>query len=242
MRALIIDAEELFRLSLKEVISVSGPFTAIAEADSEVSFMTTTAQERNIDLVVIYPASIGPDSSNYLSLTRRLYPHAAIISFSSGESVHHSMRHGDVIILPRSTSVQQIVATIRSAMNLPPLTRSTTPNPSAPDVRPMLQGAPQQNQVDTSAQLECLARLSARQRQILLMTADGLANKEIAARLGIAEGTVKAHMHAIFKVLGVTNRTQAVVRYGNLAKPSQQQDESENYTASYSGGSYYEHV
>ena len=37
---------------------------------------------------------------------------------------------------------------------------------------------------------------------------------EIAEARGTAEGTVKAHMHAIFKVLGVSNRTQAVIRYG----------------------------
>jgi DNA-binding NarL/FixJ family response regulator len=61
-----------------------------------------------------------------------------------------------------------------------------------------------------------LSRLSFRQKQILAMAADGLPNKEIAARLGIAEGTVKAHMHAIFKVLDVSNRTQAVIKYSAI--------------------------
>ena len=61
-----------------------------------------------------------------------------------------------------------------------------------------------------------MRNLSRRQREIINMVADGLANKEIAARLGIAEGTVKAHMHAVFKALGVTNRTQAVVLYNRL--------------------------
>ena len=65
-----------------------------------------------------------------------------------------------------------------------------------------------------------LGRLSYRQKQILSMAADGLPNKEIAARLSIAEGTVKAHMHAIFKVLGVSNRTQAVIRYGAAGNAS----------------------
>ena len=63
--------------------------------------------------------------------------------------------------------------------------------------------------------------LSYRQKQILSMAADGLPNKEIAARLSIAEGTVKAHMHAIFKVLGVSNRTQAVIRYGAVGNANQ---------------------
>ena len=239
MQALIIDSEELFRLSLREVISVSGPFTAIAEADSEASFLTTTAQIRNIDLVIMYPASIGDESCNYLALIHRLYPSAAIISFSSSETIQHSIRHGDVTILPRSSSVEKIVATIRQVVNLPPLAGSRSANPSAPDVGRALQASPHTVAVDTSAQIECLARLSGRQRQILLMTADGLANKEIAARLGIAEGTVKAHMHAIFKVLDVTNRTQAVVRYGNLAQPKENSG-TENFSHPYESSAYYE--
>lgn len=220
MRALIIDAEELFRLSLKEVIFVSGPFTSIAEVDSESSFLATTAQIRDIDLVILYPASIGNDSNHYLTLTRRLYPNAAIISFSSSDSIQHSMQHGDVTILPRSSPVKKIVSTIRHALNLPRLEGTNPPNPRAPDVGDLLKANPSIEPMKTNAQTECLLKLSVRQRQILLMVADGLANKEIAARLDIAEGTVKAHMHAIFKHLDVTNRTQAVVLYANLAQPS----------------------
>lgn len=220
MRALIIDAEELFRLSLKEVILVSGPFTSIAEVDSESSFLATTAQIRNIDLVMLYPASIGNDCNHYLMLTRRLYPNAAIISFSSSKSVQHSMQHGDVTILPRSSPVKTIVSAIRQALNLPRLEGTNPPNPRAPDVGDLLKASPPKEPMKTSSQMECLLKLSVRQRQILLMVADGLANKEIAARLEIAEGTVKAHMHAIFKHLDVTNRTQAVVLYANLAQPN----------------------
>lgn len=238
MRALIIDAEELFRLSLKEVISVSGPFTSIAEVDSESSFLATTAQIRNIDLVILYPASIGNDSNHYLMLTRRLYPNAAIISFSSSDSIQHSMQHGDVIILPRSSTVKKIVSTIRQALKLPQMEGANSPNPKTPDVGSLLKTNPSPVPMKTSAQMECLLKLSVRQRQILLMVADGLANKEIAARLDIAEGTVKAHMHAIFKHLNVTNRTQAVVLYANLAQPNT----NANITSSpdlYEGRSYH---
>lgn len=218
MRALIVDAEELFRLSLKEVIFVSGPFTSIAEADSESSFLATTAQIRDVDLVILYPASIGNGSNQYLMLTRRIYPNAAIISFSSSNSIQHSMQHGDVTILPRSSPVRQIISTIRQALKLPQMEGENSPNPKIPDVGGLLKTNPSPVPMNTSAQMECLLKLSVRQRQILLMVADGLANKEIAARLDIAEGTVKAHMHAIFKHLDVTNRTQAVVRYANLAQ------------------------
>ena len=239
MRALIIDSEELFRISLREVISASGPFTSIVEADNEESFLKTTAQTRNIDLVIIYPASIGKNTSNYLTITRRLYPSAAIISFSSSETIQHSMMHGDVIILPRSSRVEKIVTTIRKAINLPPLPKTANAPSVTPDVRSLLNANSPQAENTTSAQMQCLLKLSNRQRQILLMTADGLANKEIAARLGIAEGTVKAHMHAIFKALGVTNRTQAVVRYGNLARPASDSNNDSSYQKHYEATSLY---
>ena len=56
-------------------------------------------------------------------------------------------------------------------------------------------------------------RITRRQQQVIGMVSEGLANKEIAARLGIAEGTVKAHVHTVFRALGTTNRTQAALAY-----------------------------
>lgn len=52
--------------------------------------------------------------------------------------------------------------------------------------------------------------LTPRQQVILTELASGRANKSIAHDLGISEATVKAHVSAIFRVLGVSNRTQAV--------------------------------
>jgi DNA-binding NarL/FixJ family response regulator len=51
--------------------------------------------------------------------------------------------------------------------------------------------------------------LSARQREILEMVVEGLSNAQIAARLYLSESTIKQHLRAVYKVLGVRNRTQA---------------------------------
>ncbi|WP_416223845.1 helix-turn-helix domain-containing protein [Synechococcus sp. CBW1107] len=48
---------------------------------------------------------------------------------------------------------------------------------------------------------------------VLVCLADGLTNNEIAAHLGITSGTVRIYLQTIFQKLGVTNRTQAVLRY-----------------------------
>jgi two-component system, NarL family, nitrate/nitrite response regulator NarL len=49
--------------------------------------------------------------------------------------------------------------------------------------------------------------LTARQQEVMLLVAQGLANKEIARRLNISEGTVKIHLHTIYHHLGLRNRT-----------------------------------
>ncbi len=61
------------------------------------------------------------------------------------------------------------------------------------------------------------AALSARQDQILGLIAQGRSNKEIAHYLGLSTGTVKQHVYALFRKLGVRNRTMAVVHAGAAA-------------------------
>jgi DNA-binding NarL/FixJ family response regulator len=53
--------------------------------------------------------------------------------------------------------------------------------------------------------------LSDREREVLLMVAEGLPNKLIAQRLAISEKTVKAHLTSVFRTIGVTDRTQAAL-------------------------------
>ncbi|MCB0964694.1 MAG: response regulator transcription factor [Acidimicrobiales bacterium] len=55
------------------------------------------------------------------------------------------------------------------------------------------------------------ARMTEREVEVLALVAEGLANKQIARRLGIAERTVKAHLTSIFQRIGVTDRTQAAL-------------------------------
>jgi DNA-binding NarL/FixJ family response regulator len=52
------------------------------------------------------------------------------------------------------------------------------------------------------------------------MLSDGLLNKQIAYELNVSEATIKAHMTAIFRKLGVKNRTQAVILLQQLESES----------------------
>jgi DNA-binding NarL/FixJ family response regulator len=53
--------------------------------------------------------------------------------------------------------------------------------------------------------------LSNREREILVLLAQGLSNAEISTRLWITEGTVKTHLHRVFTKLGCDNRVQAAM-------------------------------
>jgi DNA-binding NarL/FixJ family response regulator len=54
-----------------------------------------------------------------------------------------------------------------------------------------------------------IGEISARQREILELAAEGLSNAEIARRLYLSESTIKQHLRGVYKVLGVRNRTEA---------------------------------
>ena len=59
------------------------------------------------------------------------------------------------------------------------------------------------------------ANLSLRQQEILQLVAEGLTNAQIARRLFLSESTVKQHLRAAYKALGVKNRTEAAKRLSN---------------------------
>jgi DNA-binding NarL/FixJ family response regulator len=64
----------------------------------------------------------------------------------------------------------------------------------------------------TAAPPAAAVRLSGRQSQVFQLLLQGMPNKVIGARLDMAEGTVKAHMNSIFRVLGVRTRVEAILR------------------------------
>ncbi|MDB5738884.1 MAG: hypothetical protein JWO65_2552 [Sphingomonas bacterium] len=78
--------------------------------------------------------------------------------------------------------------------------------------------------VEATEARQRIAGLSGAQLRVLLALADGRLNKQIAGDLGVTEATIKAHMTAIFRKLGVNNRTQAILAMQPLlGKPAEEQ-------------------
>jgi DNA-binding NarL/FixJ family response regulator len=106
-------------------------------------------------------------------------------------------RAGARAVLPRSASADAIAAAVDAVaaglVVLPADALDGTLSTSAPPhVTPASQA------------------LTAREAQVLALLAEGLVNKQIAARLGISRHTVKSHLDALFHKLGVTTRAEAV--------------------------------
>jgi DNA-binding CsgD family transcriptional regulator len=72
--------------------------------------------------------------------------------------------------------------------------------------------------------MEMLASLSDREKQVLVLIAEGMTNKEISARLIISESTVENHTHHIYKKLRVSNRAQAVAHVLRLRSIHENED------------------
>jgi len=87
---------------------------------------------------------------------------------------------------------------------------SSTEVPPSTDVILVARSSRQSQVSDIAAAGARDAVLSKREREILALLADGLVNKQIAARLGISTNTVKTHLELLFDKLGVATRAEAV--------------------------------
>ena len=94
-----------------------------------------------------------------------------------------------------------------------PASRSSWPEAASSRAHP----APDDAANDLRKKLDSL---SGAQRRVLMALATGDLNKQIAADLGVSEATIKAHLSAIFRKLGVTNRTQAILMMRPLTEPA----------------------
>ena len=69
-----------------------------------------------------------------------------------------------------------------------------------------------------AVEMTLLRRLSVRERELVLLVAEGLSNKEIAGQLDISERTVETHVQSIFRKLGIRKRTRLAALVYKLQK------------------------
>ena len=129
-------------------------------------------------------------------------PVAIISSIDAPSTMQQAMRHGASGYIAKSAPMSAMVAAIRALLAggqvFPPEAFQDLPPSPSPDAAARI------------------AELSAAQLRVLRAAASGRANKQLAYELGISEPTVKTHFAQIFRKLGVTNRTQAILALQSL--------------------------
>ena len=143
-----------------------------------------------------------PDATGIEALEeiRAAYPDCPVAVISANLDPHmvrETVGLGSRGYIPKSSSIDEIGRAVTVVLNggvwFPDLSTLLVP---ADDTGP-----------------ESVARLSKSQRRVLAAAADGLDNKSIGTKLGIALPTVKSHMSECFRILGVRNRSEAILAF-----------------------------
>lgn len=209
MREVIIaDDHPLFRDALKRAVLQALPGANLVEADSVAVLQQRAEAHADADLLLLDLHMPGAQGFSALVNIRALYPGLPIIVVSAHEEpsvMRRAVAHGASGYIPKSVPMDTIVAAVRSVLDgdvwLPPESRGND--------------APLKS--DEAAAAARIAQLTPQQFRVMAMIAEGLLNKQIAWELGLTEATVKAHMTAIMRKLGVSNRTQVALAASHLS-------------------------
>ena len=207
IRVAIADDHAVVRHGLAQLLSTFVDVEFVGEAEDGEGAVALCVRERP-DVVLMDLEMPGVDG---IEATRRIkaeQPDIAVVvltSFSDRERILQAIDAGAAGYLLKDVEPAELERAIESAA------RGDAPlDPRA--ARAILR--------DRRAAAPA-AELSDRERQVLVLVAEGLPNKLIARRLDISEKTVKAHLTSVFKQIGVTDRTQAALwaeRHGLTAR------------------------
>jgi len=201
MRALIADDHELFRSGLRQLLVDALGAVEVREAETFDQAIDVLTNEGAGDLILVDLRMPGMSGAEALAALRDGFPDSKVAVVSAWEEraeILAALSAGVHGYIPKSLSSNEIAAAIRSILEggifVPPTLgrREPTATYNAPSV-----GSD---------------KLTLRQREVLNELLKGQASKEIAPSLDIAEGTVKIHLAAIYRALGVRTRAEAIAR------------------------------
>lgn len=211
MHTLLIDDHILFRQGLKFLLSDLDDNLIYYEADSLKQTLKINNLE-SISLVLLDYYLPGEEGLNTLSTLKKMID-APIVILSSEDNpaiIRKTIDEGASGFIPKSSNQDILIAALRLILAggtyLPPHVLQNYP-------------VPQENvevKSNQNTNKEFISSLSKRQLETLAMAIQGKTNKMIAREMKLAEGTIKAHLSASFRALGVNNRTEAVFAASKL--------------------------
>jgi DNA-binding NarL/FixJ family response regulator len=196
IRVLVVDDHRLVRAGLITLLEAAGDIEVAGEAaDGRQALEAARAVAPDVVLMDLsMPVLDGVAATRLLLEERPQARVVALTSFSDRQRVNDVLAAGAIGYLLKDSRPDELLAAVRSAAE-----------GHAP-LDPRVAGALLPGREPPAADL-----LSEREKQVLRLAAAGLANKQIARRLGISESTVKVHIGNIFRQIGVRDRTSAAL-------------------------------
>jgi len=205
MRVLVVDDHPLFREGLKVVLQdLADETDIVTQAGAEEALAAARAMD-DLDLVLLDLSMPGMNGFTAVQRFCREVPGVPVVIISAHEQpadVRRALSLGALGYIPKSTPPQVLLDALRLVLGggvyVPPLFLDTSRTHDAPPA-PGADPEPRDGE------------LTERQGDVLVLLSQGKSNKLIARELELSEKTVKSHVTALFRALGVVNRTQAAI-------------------------------
>ncbi|MEU8235480.1 response regulator transcription factor [Actinoplanes sp. NPDC048967] len=205
IRVLLADDDRLIRTAIDAILRTTDGVELVAQAaDGRAAVELTVRHRPDVALLDIRMPVL--DGLAALREIRRVAPGVRVVvltTFGEDEYVAEALRAGAAGFLLKESAVDELPQAIRAAAAgaaflSPKVTRQVLDGlPAAP--------------VAAAEELRKVATLSEREREVLVLLAQGLSNAEIGARLWVSEGTVKTHLYRVFAKLDCDNRVRAAM-------------------------------
>lgn len=192
IRVLLADDHAIVRGGVAAVLRDAGDIAVVAEAANGTDAVALFERHRP-DVALVDVKMPELDGPAVVAAIRGRWTDARIVvltSFDADDDIERALKAGAKAYLLKDVEPAELVACVRAVHQ----GRAWV----SPTVAAKL--AERMTRVD----------LTPREMTVLRLLAEGLSNKEIAARLGIAEGTAKLHVSRAYEKLGVANRTEAM--------------------------------
>jgi DNA-binding NarL/FixJ family response regulator len=210
LKILVCDDHALFREGVVNALRELEHGVVLLEAADGAEALRLAQAHPDLDIVLLDLDMPGTDGWTGLSRLQKACPTLPVVILSASEDPDDARRAidaGAAGFVTKSTRGVLLRAALQLVLSggvyVPPQLVSAGPPGSGPR-RPGAAAA-------SSTGRQRAAQLSPRQREVLRLMSRGLTNVEIGNVLGVALGTVKAHLAVIYEVLDVSNRTEAAL-------------------------------
>jgi DNA-binding NarL/FixJ family response regulator len=207
IRLLLVDDQTMFRSGMRMLLSSQADFEVVGEAaDGEEALHKCGALKPDVVLMDLrMPVLDGAAATRRLKASQPAIRVIVLTTFDEDAAIFDGLRAGAIGYLLKDAPTDKLYEAIRAAARGETVLQ---PSVAAKVVAQFTRLSEQ-----TSGWSQALPEpLSQRELEILRLMANGATNREIAAQLVLAEGTVKNHVTNILSKLGVTDRTAAAMK------------------------------